>query len=183
MIARRSMLIGVGAVLLPAVGRALAQGGVPDLLGQLARERSYAEQGVALLKTWVKKPSTILQGQRLYKDAKSASDEAIAYLAGALTVSEEPDRDEALRRKLETAVERRIAFSRHVDASLDALAGKKNLVVDALAKTAGEVVKGLIGAVVDVWKTLRAADAVRRETLRHQVEAERWRSFGEVPAA
>jgi hypothetical protein len=39
-------------------------------------------------------------------------------------------------------------------------------------------VKGLITAAVDVWKTLRAADTTRRDTLRHQVEFERWKAFG-----
>ena len=83
----------------------------------------------------MKKLGTILQGQRLYAEAKAISDEAIAHLAAAL------------------------------------------------AKTAGEVAKGLIGAAVEVWKVNQAADTARRETLRHRVEAERWRSFGEVPAA
>jgi hypothetical protein len=181
MITRRSMLIGVAVLSRPS-SRAAAQDGLPDLVGQLARERSYAEQGAALLKTWMKKPSAVLQGQRLYADAKTASDEAIAYLAAALAASEEPNQDKALRQKLEAAAEKRLAFSHYVDASLDALAGKKNVVADALTKTAGEVVKGLIGAAVDIWKVNQATDTVRRETMRHQVEAERWRSFGEVPA-
>jgi hypothetical protein len=179
---RRTVLtVSLAAAALAAPAR--GEDGVAALIGQLAGERSYAESGAGLLKAWVKKPATILQGQRLYAEAKAASDAANARLVAALAAGTEPDTDVELQRLLKDAAEKRVAFSRHVDASLDALAGKKNVIADALGKAAGEIVKGLITATVDVWKTLRTADQTRRDTLRLQVQAERWKSFGVVPAA
>jgi hypothetical protein len=157
---------------------------MPDLVGLLEKERSFAESGVARLKRWVKKPAVIAKGQRLYEEAKAAADQAVGYLQAALAEGKEPERDEALLVKLDTLAIKRLAFSQHVDASLPPeLRGTKEGVGDALGKAAGEIVKGLITAAVDVWKAFRAADKDRRDTLRQQIGATRWRAFGEVPAA
>jgi hypothetical protein len=181
MATRRALLAG-GL----AVGLALpvaAEDGLADLVGRLAEEKGHAENGVAQLKRWVRKPAAVAQGRRLYDEAKIASDGAIAHLLAALTLDEEPGKDAALRARLDAAAEKRLAFSRHVDASLPPeVRGRKNVIGDALGKVAGEIVKGLITAAVDVWKTLRAADTTRRDTLRHQVEFQRWKAFGEVAA-
>jgi hypothetical protein len=179
MMKRRNLLLAALGACLP--WPAHAEDGIADLLGQLGGQKSAAESGVALLKRWVKKPAAIIQGQKLYGEAKAASDEAIDYLLGAFRLGEKPDA-EALRHKVEVVAERRLAFSRHVDASLPPEArGKKDVL--GLGQAAGDIVKTLVTSSVDVWKTLRASDDARRETLQHQVEAERWRSFGEVPAA
>ena len=58
---RRPLLAGL-ALGLPR--RTHAEDGVPDLIGRLARERSYAEGGVAQLKRWVKRPSALLKGRQ-----------------------------------------------------------------------------------------------------------------------
>ena len=161
-----------------------AEDELADLVGRHAEEKGHAEKGVAQLKRWVKKPAAVAQRRRFYDEAKVASDSAIAHLLATLTLGEEPGKDAALRARLDAAAEKRLAFSRHVDASLPPeVRGRKNVIGDALGKAAGEIVKGLITAAVDVWKTLRAANAAQRDTLRHQIENERWRSFGEVPAA
>ncbi len=180
---RRRLLLAGLALGLPR--RTLAEDGVPDLVGRLARERSYAEDGVGQLKRWVKRPSALLKGQQLYGDAKGAADDAIAHLLAALAAPGQPDQDPQLRQKLDTLAEKRLAFSRYAKDALEPVApqGTKAGVADALAEAAGGIVEGLMKGAVAVWEAWRKPDEDRRETLRHQVEGEKWRSFGEVPAA
>ena len=183
MIARRGVLIGT-VVLACLADRAGAEDDTPDLVGRLAREKSYAESGVAQLKRWVKKPSALLKGQQLYDEARGAADGTIAHLLAALAAPGQPDQDPKLRQELDTLAEKRLAFSRHVKDALEPVApqGTKAGVADALAEAAGGIVEGLMKGVAALWKVWRKPDEARRETLRHQVEGEKWRSFGEVPA-
>ena len=81
--------------------------------------------------------------------------------------------------------EKRLAFSRYVKDALEPVApqGTKAGAADALAEAAGGIVEGLMKGAAALWEAGRKPDEDRRETLRHQVEGEKWRSFGEVPAA
>ena len=84
---------------------------------------------------------------------------------------------------VDAAVETRLAFSRHVEATLPDLEGSRNVLVDALAKGAGEIIAALIDGGIKIFETYQDASAVRRETIATRVEQQRWRTFSEVEAA
>ena len=57
------------------------------------------------------------------------------------------------------------------------------MLVDALAKGAGEIAAALIDGAIKIYETYQEANAVCRETIATRVEQQRWRTFSEVEAA
>lgn len=171
------LLAGIG---MPALGQEPTIG-LSQAVGRLARERSFAESGAGLLKQFAaKNRAAMIQGQRLYADAKASFDELIVQLQTDLDLGTTPAGSAALRIALETAVERRLAFSRHVDTSVKLEPGAKPAILDALAGGAGEVITSVLQAAVAIWKDYRAGDDLRRKSIATQLEAQRWKAFGEV---
>ena len=157
--------------------------GLSQAVGRLARERSFAEGGVGMLKQFaVGNQAAMIRGRQLYDDARAAFEELIVQLQTDLDQGTTPEGSAALRMALEAAVERRLAFSRHVDASVKIEPGDKPAILDALAGGAGDIVTGVLQAAVAIWKEYRAGDELRRKSIATRLEAQRWKAFGEVAA-
>lgn len=155
-----------------------------EAVGLLAEERTFAESGAALLKQHAAADRrAVIQGQRLYAEAKAAADGAIERLLVVLALSREQEATDNLRRAFEEAVARRLAFSEHVKTALPDLEGTRSVLLDALARPAVDLVKGLIDGGLAIWKEFRRADEVRRQTIASRIEAQRWRPFREIPSA
>jgi hypothetical protein len=155
-----------------------------DAIGRLAQERDFAESGAGLLKKYAaQNPAALVKGQKLYAEAKAAFDGLIEQLLTDLAKDEDPESSAELRTTVDSAAEKRLTFSRHVDAVLPNLEGTKNVIVDALAKSVGEIVTGLIDGGIKIWQEFRRGDEQRRKAVATRVEAQRWRAFAEVEPA
>lgn len=157
-----------------------------DAVKVLAEERTFAESGAGLLKTYAKDDqAALIEGQKLYAGAKARFDGLIEQLLLDLAEDRNPEESPDMKVVVDAAVETRLAFSRHVEATLsDRQDGTpKNAWVDALAKGAGEIVAALIDGGIKIYQTYQEASAVRRETIATRVEQQRWRTFSEVEAA
>jgi hypothetical protein len=152
-----------------------------EAAGILAEERSFAESDAGLLKTYAAADqAALLQGQRLYALAKAASDGLIARFLVVLTDDRDPAGADDLKQAAEQAFVTRLAFSQHVNDTLPDLRGTKNVLLDALAKPASDLVKALIDGGIAIWKEYRRANQLRRSTLRAQLEQHRWRAFTDL---
>src|SRR5918998_5827106 len=93
--------------------------GWQDALGTLARERELAESGAGLLKAYVGRDAAAMaRGHELYARAKAASDELVERLLVAVREGDDPGASPSLRTATSEAVERRLAFTRHVEGHL-----------------------------------------------------------------
>jgi hypothetical protein len=152
-----------------------------EAAGTLAEEKSFAEEDARLLKTEAAgNRAALLQGQRLYAEAKAASDGLIARLLAVLADDRDPAGADDLKQAAERAFVSRLAFSRQVADALPDLTGTKSVLLDALAKPAVDLVKGLIEGGIAVWKEYRRGNELRRATLRAQLEQHKWRAFTEL---
>jgi hypothetical protein len=152
-----------------------------EAAGVLAEERSFAESDASLLKTYAAADqAALLQGQRLYAEAKAASDGLIARLLAVLADDRDPASADELKQAAERAFVTRLEFSHHVNDALPDLRGTRSVLLDALAKPATDLVKALIDGGIAVWKEYRRGNELRRATLRAQLEAQHWRAFAEL---
>jgi hypothetical protein len=167
-VGRRGFLAGVVG-LVAGARSALGQEpaiGLSQAVGRLARERSFAESGAGLLKQFAAGDrAAMIQGQRLYADAKASFDELIVQLQTDLDQGTMPEGSAALRMALEAAVERRLAFSRHVDASVRIEQDAKPAILDALAGGAGDIITGVLQAARGDLEEYRAGDELRRKSI------------------
>lgn len=155
-----------------------------DAIGQLRQERDFAETGAGLLKTYAaQNPSALIKGQKLYAEAKAAFDGLIEQLLLDLDQDQDPGASAGLKTAIDAAAEKRLAFSRHVDAVVPDQDGAKNIVVDALVKGVGEIVKDLLDGGIEIWKEFRRGDQERRNAVATRVKAQRWRAFADVEPA
>jgi hypothetical protein len=152
-----------------------------DAMGYLAEQKTLAESHGGQFKRNVIQQTALLDGERLYDEAKAKFDGLIERLLVDLANEREPKQSAELRTAFEAAVERRIAFSQSVHDRLAALEGVKDLTGfgDAL-KAGADVINKLIEAGVEIWKEYRRGDDLRRDTIRNQIKGTRWRPFGEL---
>jgi hypothetical protein len=152
-----------------------------EAIGVLSHERGLAEQGASFLRGHA--PDDV-EGRALYAQAKAAFDGLIDQLLADLAQGRDPQTTPELRAQVERAVEQRLAFSRHVDAVLKRVVPEnaKPAWADALAATAGELVKQIFAGGVLIWREARAARSERRKEIAIRLEAQRWKPFAEIPA-
>lgn len=167
------------SVFVASIGPAVAQApvGWPDTIDVLARERSQAEECVALLKD-AGDSATIARGRTLYGEAKAASDGAIAGLEVALAQGYKPEKLTRLQTDLDAAG---AGLKDVCDAAIKAAstaAGGKGIVSE-LAKAA---IEPLIGAIKDgvgaVWARQIEEDKAEQDSIKGQLEAAKWPEFG-----
>lgn len=152
-----------------------------DAVGRLAEQKTLAESHGTLLKQHVADQSALIDGQRLYDEARAKFDALIRQLVLDLTRASEPKDSAELRRALDDAIARRVAFSELVSERLPDREGARDaLGIGDAAKAVAEVVNTLIQAAVDIWKEHRRGNELKQETIRNQVEATRWRPFDEL---
>lgn len=156
-----------------------------EAIGTLERERTLGESGARLLKQYLGGDAAALaQGEARYATARAAFDALIGQLLVDLAEKRSPEESGDLEAAIEAAVAEREAFSRHVAAQLPDTTGQRGvfetLVVGELIQPAVDLVVGLIGAGVEIWKEWHRRDEIRREALKSQVEATRWRRFEDI---
>lgn len=151
-----------------------------DAMERLAESKTLAESDGSLLKRHDTEPAALLQGERLYEEARAKFEALIARLLVDLSSAREPRDSAELRAALEVAVERRNAFCRFAGDHLPAAAGTRAVDLGALLKPVAEVVNKLIDSAMTIWAEYRRAKELQRETLRAQLEQHRWRAFTEL---
>jgi hypothetical protein len=151
-----------------------------DAMGRLAEQKTLAESHGVLLKRHVIQQTALIQGHRLYDEAKAKSDGLIERLLVELAEEREPQKSAKLRTALEEAVQRRDAFSRFVGDQLPAEKGAKAIDFGGLFQPAADVVNKLIDSAMTIWQEWRGAKQLHRETIRSQIEAQRWRPFDDL---
>jgi len=151
-------------------------------LGTFRGERSYAEDGAATLKALA--PGEI-EGRQLYAQAKAAFDGLIEQLLADLAQNRDPKLSPVFNERLEAAVNKRVAFSQHVDGAVKAMLpeGAKPGLLAALAKVPAALVKELFDGGVSIWREWRGAGKDRRDQIATRLEALRWKPFADIAAA
>ena len=164
--------------------------GWQDAVGTLARERELAEGGARLLKAHAAGDAAAMaRGEQLYSKAKAANDELVERLLMAVQEGDDPGRSDSLQQAMTEAVERRIAFTKHVEAHLSRAEGTKAAEIAGWlalldpVKAGAEAVKALAEAASVLWKTWREGRELRREAVSTRIGAQRWRAFVDVPEA
>jgi hypothetical protein len=176
---RRRLLL-VTPLLLVRPDRADAEApSFSDAMGTLGQERSYAEFGAATLKSYA--PGDI-DGRQLYAQAKAAFDGLIDQLLADLAQNQDPTLSPAFRDRLDAAVNKRVAFSEHVDRVVKAKLpeGAKAGWIDALANVPADLVRELFAGGVSIWHEWRGASKDRREQIATRLEATRWKPFADI---
>lgn len=173
-------LVAVAAVLVAFLSSPVASQNGPswqDAIDRLAAERTRAVTCVGLLKRHAADDTALSRGQLAYGEAKARMDAIIARLVVVVTEGRGPDAVPDLQRRLDAAVAARLAFCEQATASLPEDEGTKPVVGDVLA-----AVDGLFASVVALVDSGREADRWRRDTMRVQLEAQRWPDFADVGA-
>jgi hypothetical protein len=150
-----------------------------DTMNALRQERSYAEAGVAMLKAYV---ADDIEGRQLYAQAKAAFDGLIEQLLADLAQNHDPTLSPTFRERLDAAVTKRVAFSKHVDlvVKMRLPEGAKPGLIDALAKVPADLIKELFAGGISIWREWRGASKDRREQIATRLEEQRWKSFAEI---
>jgi hypothetical protein len=123
------------------------------------------------------------RGALLYAEAKAESDAVLAGLLVALDQRGGPAALPDLEARLRRAVERDKALAEHVAPLLPDRAGQKAGVGDILAKPVETLFAPVVEAVRTLWQAHRENDALKRATIRTQLEGTRWPEFAAVAAA
>ena len=178
----RGLMIALSlAAAVPIAARAQEMAmGWQEAVAELASERTRAEACVALLKRNAAGDAVVLgEGDWAYTQAKADMDGVIAGLVVALAEDDAPLSFETLRVQLERAVALREEFCTKAVALAPPQSGTKGPGVDVLAKVLGS----LIDAAKEIYLQRREEDVLSRKTIQTQVEATRWRGFGEIAPA
>lgn len=151
----------------------------PDAIARLAAERTRAITCAAHARALAGDTAALAAA---YGEAKAEMDGIIAGLSVALAEGRKPKALDDLPQRLEAAVTQREAFCRAVAERLPpAATGTRLAMSDVLGL--GKLVKELVEAGMSIWQRIADADKLRRDTIRAQLEATRWPSFGDVPPA
>lgn len=155
----------------------------------LAREQSLAEAYVVLMDSVGKADiHRYADGIRLYAGAKAEFDGLIEQMKQDIIQRVPFDQSEKFPAILHTAVDRRLAFTRHVDGIVETLPpGTRPGIADYLAGGAAELISAITGAGKAIWEaywTIQQAEHVdqesrRKETLA-QLDALKWKAFHEI---
>jgi hypothetical protein len=176
------------ALLLAACTAAQATG-LPEALGRMERERTLGEANAGLLKTFARDDTaTLARGIQLYAQAQADFNALIETLKAELIAEGEPGEAKGFPADVQRAAKQRVAFTDYVEEKVLSRteAGTKSLAAvlggaDVISGVA-ELIEVLKGVGLDIWREYRAADQEQRRQILDQLNALKWRSFGEVPA-
>ncbi len=157
--------------------------GWPEAVDRLAGERSKAETCAASFKEYAS-PQQRSKGELAYRLAKANYDGVIAGLETALAGGETPKGLPGLESELERGALALGQFCQMANDVLPNNSGQKGIVED--------IVKGATEPVIDALKEAASflfkyyiiePDALKRGTIKTQLEAAKWPSFAEVKPA
>jgi len=168
------------AVLITLLAAPLAAQEAPGwqaVVGDLAAERTRAETCVRLLtRHAADEPAVLSRGELAYGEAKARMDAVIASLAIVVSEGEGPEALPQLDERLEEALDGRRTFCASVVELVPGDAGAKTVLADLFAAVAEPIVEGVFGMLADA----REEERLVRQTIRIQLEAQRWPAFAEV---
>lgn len=148
-----------------------------DAIGQLASERTRGEVCVAMLKRFAPDDlAALARGELAYTEAKAEFDGVISGLAVALAQAEPPESMATLQSRLERGVAEREALC----AEALAFAPQEDGARSAILALVGEALGPLIEAATAIYKDQVNRGILERETIRTQLEATRWPTFGSI---
>ena len=155
----------------------------------LEEERILGETNAGLLKTYAAKDVPIYAGgiQR-YAAAQAGFNALIAQLEAGLISGEDVTATQDFQLELQRASNRRMELSRYVqERVIDPLPeGSKGPAAVAgglgLIAAAPELLAALKDVALEIWDAYKQADQDRRDAMRTQLGAMKWRQFQDVPA-
>ncbi|MEO1089141.1 MAG: hypothetical protein AAFX81_00790 [Pseudomonadota bacterium] len=145
-------------------------------VGALTAERERVETAVRLIKRFGA-PTDVAQAELTYADGKAEADALIATLQVALDQGRGADEFDALERRLHKAIEAVDRLAAQAKALVPPANGQKDLVAAVLGSA---VLVALIEAAKTIYLRHRDDDALRRVTIRNQLDAARWPTFAAI---
>jgi hypothetical protein len=166
----------------PAVSTApLAPATYSNAVQFLGHEQSAAEQYAVILDRFGKDDSTrYVQGITRYAEAKADFDGLIEALKTDLIEGRDPKDSPKLGEEVQTAAEKRIAFTTFVaDQVVGKAEGGKGLLPDVLT-VVPDLIKALNEVGISIWKEYKAAGKQRRDEIRDELDHLKWKSFADI---
>jgi hypothetical protein len=176
-----AVLISLLVVLSPARAQAPAVPSTPaitwqEAIAELAAERTRAVACAARARG--RPAATAERLGTLYAEAKAEIDAVIAGLAVVLAQGGPPVALPELQQRLRRGFDAREEFCRRVIAAMPAPPpGQRSALVEMI----GAVVGPLIEAATELYKRGEDRDTLRRNTIRAQLEAQKWPDYSAVP--
>jgi hypothetical protein len=159
----------------------LAPATYSDAVQFLAHEQSAAEQYAVILDRFGKNdPSRYVQGITRYAEAKADFDGLIEALKTDLNERRSPKDSPRLGEEVQTAAEKRIAFTTFVaDEVVGSTQGARGLLPDVVS-IVPELIKALTDAGISIWREYSTAGKERRDAIRDELDHLKWKSFAEI---
>lgn len=151
-----------------------------DAVRVLERERSAAEQYAAMLDTHSKADaSRYVQGISRYAEAKADFDGLIEALKTDLVQRRDPTSSPRFGEALQTAAEKRIAFTTFVEEVVGDKEGARGWIYDVV-RVVPDLVKALTEAGIGIWREFRDAHQARRDQILDQIDHLKWKAFADI---
>ena len=151
-----------------------------DAIRVLERERSAAEQFAMLLDAHGKADaSRYVQGITRYAEAKADFDGLIEALKTDLVQRRNPTSSPKFGGALQSAAEKRIAFTNFVEDMIGTKEGARSWIYDVV-RVVPDLVKALTDAGISIWREFRDAHQARRDQLLDQIEHLKWKAFADI---
>ena len=151
----------------------------PDGIRIMAREKSLAEQFMAILNDYgAKDVGNYAKGISLYAEAKADFDGLITELEYELDQAMPPSQSEKFESALKEAVAKRMVFTSFVTDTIipHSEAAQKGVVGDFI-KSAGDLIKALTDSSIAIWHEFKSSSEEKRKEIRQKLEALRWPQF------
>ena len=180
---RIASLIMSGLLLLVGVGACTqtTEASGSEAFRVLAKEQSLAESYVGLWNTLGKGDfRRYADGIRLYASAKAEFDGLIEQMKQDLIQGRPLDRSTKFNTILQSAVEKRMAFTRHVDETVDAMAEGTRRGVKDYVGSAAALISALTDAGKVIWDEYQESEEVARKATLAQLDALKWKPFHEL---
>jgi hypothetical protein len=153
---------------------------LPEAMRFLAHEKSAAKQYAVILSTIAKNEAAqYVRGIEFYAAAKSEFDGLIAQLRIELQTGQEPAKSVKFNQAMQSAAEKRIAFTSFVSSEVDKLPGARPGLED-LIQVVPDLVKAITEAGLSIWNAFRGARKERRDAILNELELMQWRPFAEL---
>jgi hypothetical protein len=153
------------------------------------REQTLGETGAGLLKNYAKADAALLgRGIMLYASAQADFNGLLEALKAALIKGEDLAGSQYYQDALTAAVKKRVAFTDFVnDKVLPQIPEDSRSVWAVFAnpeflKGAGELLKVLEDAGLEIWREYREVDKEYRQQITGQIESLEWRPYQDVPS-
>jgi hypothetical protein len=158
-----------------------------EAIGYLKKEQSLAESYAGLLKGFGKQDIAMYaRGIQRYAEAKAEFDGLLEQLLAAIRQRESPDSSPAFQQKLETAAQRRVAFTEFIAQEVLSKVPEGTRSLADILKIPGviggvtELATALKGAGLAIWQGYHQSGDQERAVLVSQLEALRWKPFQEI---